>query len=345
MWWVDWDEWLNDLFSNIGSQSLQSSESQVAAGRKAVGAANKVAESYSKAEEPYRKAANVQEDKAASSAPAPPSAPTPTPSPVTGAGTLDPVKMGEAAAAKYLQLQNGRNAGRGSKYEITEDSPMFLPKKGVKTGSHPSQNPSIIPVGQALNDIYSWDDKTTLAFSELAIKAGYRMKPTYNKAAVFEAWKDMVNISAGTLASGKRVSPWQLIRRYAAVGEDVTAESLAKPKTVTQTTYSVTDARTAEQLAHAALSERLGRSATPEEVREFSAELTAAQRKEPMVTTTTVDGKGNTTSTTQEGLTSATAINAYATDWALGHNKDEAAAYQQAGIMMPWFFEALSAPV
>lgn len=334
-WWDDWDDWMKDLFADVGAGSLASSQGAVAASKGAVN----VASTLAKSNDEYIKKANVNQQ----SAPAAPAVPKPSPAatPAKAAfGEQDLAARADAMRAKY----DAQNSSGKSKYAFDDNSPVYF-GKGKLTG-HPSSRSRgdyIVPMGQAVNDIYGWDDRKTLEFSKLAEKAGYNITPTINKSALMKIWSDMVNIAAGSYSAGKKVDPWTLIRRYATGSSGLNGAPTSK--TTTNKTYSVTDALTAEQLAHAALSERLGRSASDTEVADFKAALAAAEKKTPTVTTTTTDAAGNTTSTTKEGMNSANALNSFTTDWAGGHNEAEAKAYQTAGQMMPWFFEALSAPV
>lgn len=74
--------------------------------------------------------------------------------------------------------------------------------------------------------------------------------------------------------------------------------------TTTQTSYNISDPATAKALTNAVLEAALGRRATPEETKAYRAALNAAERANPTVTTTHVNGRSST-STTKGGLDSA----------------------------------------
>lgn len=208
-------------------------------------------------------------------------------------------------------------------------TPMHLRDKRKRTGGREQMT-----VGQAVHSIWGWTDEEARQFADLAVNAGYLKMSTIDRTALSPLWTRLVEAAAGTFGNGGTSTPWELLSRYAKGG--TAAESLAKTRT--SRSYSVVSALTAEELAHAALSERLGRDATDTELAEFKAELIEAEKKNPTITTTTTDAEGVVTSSkTQEGLN----YQKFAGDYALEHNKDEANAYQGAGQIMPWFWEAI----
>jgi hypothetical protein len=351
MWWVDWDKWLSNLTGNL-NQAATSGAVNTSLKNSISGAVGSAVTALDDGNRPYTDKAGITDP-----TPVPPPGAKPSPSPSAKApvaqtpasaisAAVGSFEAGMAATTQTLLAEfNSKQRAGESKYDLKETDPVFMggsknPPRSERAEKWPASR--VVEMGAAINDIYSWDDKKTLAFSEMAQAAGYDVKPTINKAELLGIWGKMVNIAAGSYAAGKKVTPWGLMKLYASGGD---AAGRAQSKTTTNVHYSVTDALTAEQLAHAALSERLGRNATPEEVSQFKAALNAAEKKSPTVTTTTTDAQGNTTSTTKEGMSSATAINAFTSDWAMEHNPAEAAAYQTAGQLMPWFFEALGAGV
>lgn len=357
MWWLDWDDFIHNLTTALSGHSglIGGADVANAGAKRRAEYGRKKLSVIEEGNRPYSDSAGVttpspspsakpSPSATASKAPATQATPaaSPIPSPVSAGGNFEQglAGMTQTFLSEFMKLQGGKG-GQGSKYDLRETSPVFMggsknPPRSERAERWPAQR--VAEMGAAINDIYSWSDEKTLKFSELAQQAGYKISPTVNKAEVMNIWQQMVTVAAGSYAAGKKVSPWELMRRYAAGGD---ATGKIQSKTTTNTSYSVTSALTAEQLAHAALSERLGRNATPEEVQEFKNALNAAEKKNPTVTTTTTDTSGNSTSTTKEGLQ----VNAFTADWGMEHNKAEAAAYQTAGQLMPWFFEALGAGV
>lgn len=195
-------------------------------------------------------------------------------------------------------------------------------------------------LGDVSLDVYRWDEDQVKKINALMVDAGYDTSNA-DRRKMAAIWVGFAQTSAYMWKVGKKMSPMDILKRQSY------GLSAATPKTTTSTStqYTVTNALNAEQLAHAALSQRLGRSATEAEVVEFKKALAAAEKADPTSTTTTqtTDAKGNSTSssTTKQGVSSTDV----AVDWSWEHNKDEARAYQAAGIMMPWFFDALKAPV
>lgn len=279
-------------------------------------------------------------------APAPSPSPKATPIPKGLTTEAQAAQYGIGAQGEYAKKQGGSRVT--GKYDITEDSPVYTGRMKVgnpRQADHAAETggDKLLPVGEVINQIYGWDDKKTRAFSELASQAGYRVSSTINKTDLIPIWSDMVKLSAGSYRAGKKIDPWTLMRRYSAGGAMGSGGS--KTETETNSRVTVTNALTAEQLAHAALSQRLGRAATEMEVAEFKKELFEAEKKNPTITTTTrtTNASGDTSSSTtqKEGINNQD----FAIQWAGEHNKAEAQAYQAAGIMMPWFMEALSSPI
>lgn len=236
---------------------------------------------------------------------------TPNAATVGGMKTTDPVYLGRMARkptdARHAALQSGKRLDRTDTIENIVNLPLT-------------------------------NDKSLREIQDALIRAGYTSAASGNVADIQNLWQGFVLTSAKMYSLGRKLSPMDLLKRQAGGGTG------GGPKTTTQTRYTTTNALTAEQLANAALSERLGRAATETELAQFKAELAAAEKKNPEVTTTTKDASGNITSTTKGGMT-ATDLGGFADSWALEHNKEEAAAFQTAGLMMPWLFEALQAPV
>ncbi|MEU1880323.1 hypothetical protein ABZ470_23705 [Streptosporangium sp. NPDC020072] len=272
--------------------------------------------------------------------------PTPSPSPSTSSPAKTTpeqavAKMAEQAKALFAAQQKPQ-APQG----ITDQSPVWIPKWEVYKGQQDIGKGRFLPttVGAALEDFQTWNDKKLRAFSEKLVRAGVLDEPTINHEKLEPFWESLVGRSAKMYAAGRKMNPWDILSRLSAEGGGATTG----PRTVTSTStqYTVTSALTAKQLAHAALSQRLGRDATDAEVVEFTKALAAAEKKNPTTTTTTTttDQKAGTqtsNSTTHEGLDPK----GFAMDYGLTHNKEEAAAFQAAGFYMPAFFEALGAPI
>lgn len=226
-------------------------------------------------------------------------------------------------------------------------------QRTVPDGGHPTQR--TIPVGpviertmgvqDAIAEINDWDPKKIERFRELAVKADFK-DPGPNLENIERIWAGLVVRSAKMYEKGIKLSPWQLLNRYATgsgVGHDA-----AGPKTVTSTSTVVdlTEPKTARALVDQMWAERFGRAPTEKERKTFVAALNEYERKNPKTTTTTTTtaagGESVTSSSTSKGGVNPSA---FAQDYSLQHNKDEAGQYQALTVYMPAFFDALSAPV
>lgn len=249
--------------------------------------------------------------------------------------------MDQAGAVYAAQKGPGAKA-----VGLTDESLLWIPKWEVYKGQQEAGKGRFLPttMGAALEDFQTWDDKKLLAFSKKLQAAGVLDEPTINHDKLEPFWESLVGRSAKMYSAGRKMNPWDILARLSDSGGG--GYGLPKTTTSTNTQYTVTSALTAKQLAHAALSARLGRDATESEVGDFTKALAAAEKKNPSSTTTTTTtnaaGTSQTsTSTQKEGLDPRQ----FAEDYGLSHNKEESKAYQAAGYYMPAFFEALGATV
>jgi hypothetical protein len=283
------------------------------------------------------------------SGPTPTPAGTPSPNDVAAAGN----KATQDAVASFFQsAQQASVSGQtqGKINEVDPNAPIYerTTKSYRPTPSNPRElNPVNQDVTRTLQDVamdaYRWDDATLKKVAGLMVNAGYDKAKTMDRDYIAKAWAVFASTSAQMYAVGKKVSPMDLLKRQS-FGLAGTGATGPKTTTSTSTNYTVTNATTAKQLAQAALTQRLGRQATDEEVSQFVNALHAEEKKNPTMqtTTTTTNAAGDSqssTSTTRQGLDP----NAFADRYAMNFNTEEAKAYQAAGIMMPWFFDALKA--
>lgn len=200
-------------------------------------------------------------------------------------------------------------------------------------------------LGEVSNEPYAWDDEQFNNVVKLMKDAGYiGPNAVVDRMGVASIWAKFAATSALMYQQGKKVSPMTLLKNQS---HGLAGQTGRGPKTVssTDTSYTVTNATTARQLAQAALSQRVGRKATDEEVTSFIEALRAEEKANPQVsrqtTTTNADGTSQTsTSTVKQGVN----VNAFADSYAMDYDTEEAKAYQAAGVMMPWFWEALRTP-
>lgn len=349
-----WDLGDNDFLDFLAKLFGPQAESQTARGQAILGTAQKPADEVKTI---------VQENQAEalpSPSPSPTASPTPTPtaSPLaTSSATPAPTPKPQAKShedvlkdlADVFRSQQAQASPGRDPYALTPQSGVWegkTPRRVINDPDSPgrrrveSGGDQVRTLSDVQMDPYRWNAEKAKKMQGLMENAGFNTG-NGNIDTMAKIWAGLSQTAANFWQVGKRVSPLDILKRTS----DGLQAAAPKSRTSTSTTISLTNAVTAEQLAHAALSQRLGRRATAAEVEEFKKALLAAEKKNPTTTTTTTttDGSGNTSSssTSKQGLNSSD----FAVDWALGHNKDEAAAYQAAGIMIPWLFEALKAPV
>lgn len=250
---------------------------------------------------------------------------TPTPNPLYGAVPTGKVYMGHDNKAMERNEKYSRGAG------------MY--RQVDKTSS----------IQDVIGDLNTWSEKKRKKFADLAVSAGIMKKPSINYDDLEPILGALAIRSAKLYEKGVKITPWSLLDRYGSDAIDAAAK--AGPITTTSTSRSVnlSSGRDANSLVDAALASRLGRSATDEEKKKFLAALNAAEKKEPTVTSTTTTTSGSGTEAVKSDSSSTTSggVNAtsFASEWSLGHNKDEAGSYQALSTYMPAFFGALGAPV
>ena len=293
----------------------------------------------------------------------PAASPSPTPSP-TASGNQPPPVIGPAAntpagsewdAIKKIadSAPSTQRQTQGSISGVDPNAPVFESRRKERRqiGDAKEFAPKTLVInntrtlGEVANDPFGWDEKKLKSVSQMMIDAGY-IKPGADLMDVANVWGRLSAISALQYQKGKRVTPLDILRgqSFGLIGGAGIGRG---PKTVTSTDtdYTVTNATTAKQLAQAALSQRVGRKATDEEVAEFIKDLREEEKANPSVrtttTTTNADGTSQTsTSTTKQGIN----VEAFQRQWADEYDTEEAKAYQAVGFYAPIFFEALKAP-
>lgn len=205
-------------------------------------------------------------------------------------------------------------------------------------------------VQDVLADLNTWSEKKRRKFAEMAVDAGLLKEVTVNYDDLEPVLGKLALRSAKLYEHGIRETPWGLLGKYAKAG---TAPGAASSGPITTTavnrTVNLTSPRDANALVDAALQQRLGRSPTDKEKKEFLAALNAAEKKEPSVTktTTTTTGSGTENVSTSSSSTTSGGVDTsnFAREWSMSHNKEEAGSYQALAFYMPLFYQALGAAV
>jgi hypothetical protein len=279
--------------------------------------------------------------------------PTPTPQ-ATGQQQQQPrnpnARDDEAAAARARDSALGVPA-MSDLYGTVPQGKVYMGNKRVMRGQNLQNSPVLEDIGEVIAQVNEWSPKKIKKFNELAIDAGYLKEPTKNLDEIERIWSALAIRSAKMWERQIGLTPWQILERYGARGTGDDAGRASGPVTTTTVnrTINLTSPRDANALVDAALQQRLGRSPTDKEKKDFLAALREAEKKEPSITktTTTTTGSGteSVSSTSNTETSGGVDTSNFAREWALQHNKDEAGSYQALAYYMPLFYQALESPV
>lgn len=195
------------------------------------------------------------------------------------------------------------------------------------------------------DELMSWlaDEVTFNQIKKRMNSAGIAAE-TYDD--VSKIWEQVINqASAAYSTTGKKVTPWALL---ALRGKTMVGGKPAS-KTTVSTSIDDMDPASAKAMVNKLASDALGREATPEEVEDFIAKAQTIVSANPQVTTTTTDYNVAGDATSQRSHTTG------GLDKAMNRAQQEAqdslnqtaehADYQAAGVIFPWFTDALASPV
>ena len=260
-------------------------------------------------------------------------------------------KVRDAQGAKTNALiGNGAIGGVSPNAPVYDHTIRRKPTQiGDKTEFAPKRNDSTVT--RTLSDVafdpYDWSDEKVKQVAKLMVDAGHPNAKTGDRKVIAGIWADYAATSALMYFKGHKVNPMELLKKQSfGLGAGIGGRAGPKTVTSTDTRYLQTNATSARQLAQEALSARLGRDATDDEVGEFIKARRAEEKKNPTVsTTTTTTSADGTSQTSKSNVKEGFQAVDFAKQYMLDYDSEEAKAYQAAGIMMPWFFEALSGPV
>lgn len=243
----------------------------------------------------------------------------------------------QAANPLYGNLPNGHAYMGTERKERGKGSEKFV--KSDKFAS----------IQEVIASVNDWSEKKRQKFAELAVDAGLLKQATTNYDDLEPILGQLAIRSAKLYERGVKVTPWALLERYGKAGSVPGAGGGPVTTTTVNKSINLTSPREADALVDAALQQRLGRSPTEKEKKEFLSALNSSEKKEPTVTktTTTTSGAGteNVSSNTSSNTSGGVDVGAFAREWSLSHNKDEAGSYQALAQYMPAFYAALGAPV
>ena len=174
------------------------------------------------------------------------------------------------------------------------------------------------------------------------------------------AWQQAVQYAASANAKdpSKRVSPWDVLERWAKKGSGPGGSggsggggAGSGPRTIRQTSVSrnvqEVSRSQAKGLITSALESLVGRSFGAGEVDAFIEQFNAASKADPQVsrssTTTNIDGKGNQSSSTSS--TSSGGVDAQQQAEVFAKSRKDYAEYTTAVPLMDAFMQAIQSPV
>lgn len=193
-------------------------------------------------------------------------------------------KAGQSISANNLASSSGSAKDPpvylGAKYKPGTDAYHEMIRRG-----HSPDN--VLGVSAAQQMYFGFDQKTRDKFLSQLQLAGYDAS-TLNDNKLSQLWAGYVAQAAGYYASGKKVTPWDVIAKDMTQRESVAA---AQPRTVTSTQVQAQmSSRTdASALFEQAASSLLGRAPTKSESSKFFGALNKYEKANPQTTTTTTD--------------------------------------------------------
>lgn len=214
----------------------------------------------------------------------------------------------QSASATATDLSNQVWYNRKGAYrqiEYTESGgarPRNLPMSGTVRGERIGTDLEAV-----LNLPYRWvNDKKKMdkLFSAVSAATG---KPVTDFFSALSVWQDAVKASnqswVGTNGgkNGTPLSPWEALNLMSRTPGGY-GNSTSAPKTETHRSVSEVSDGAAWSFINDAVTRLLGRAASTSEVQEFASKANRIAADNPTVTTTTTDGKGNTTSKTKGGI-------------------------------------------
>lgn len=277
--------------------------------------------------------------------------PTPSPTPTSTAAQQ------QQANPNLREDEQARSAALGAVGTVTKANPLYgnLPNgkvymgnKNVQRGQNIVRSPVLEDLSEVIAQVNDWTPKKIKKFNDLAIDAGFLKQPTKNLDELEQIWSSLALRSAKMWQRGIGTTPWSLLERYGKAG-GVDGSNGPITTTTVNKSINLTSPREADALVDAALQQRLGRSPTSKEKKAFLGALNSSEKKEPTITksTTTTSGSGteNVSNSTSTNTSGGVDVGAFAREWSMDHNKDEAGSYQALAQYMPAFYGALGAPV
>jgi len=278
--------------------------------------------------------------------------PTPAPSPNAEPKTFREAIVDRSAAAGPVAAPSTSNPKDPLVYLGQREDPRLSGSSGyyssLGAGGKPQLIDDAVSLSQVASQYYTWDQKTKDKFLTQLALTGQDVDnmPDAKIAALWGAYSEQ---AAAYYASGKKLTPWDIIAKDRSQRE----QAYVKPRSVTQTATNldISSALTARAIFQEATRALLGRAPTKAETRSFQARLNAYEQANPQTTTTTTTYAGGmagaagtgdatgSTSVTKGGVASADRA-MMAEDTAKAD--PEYGAYQAATNGMNWLMEMVN---
>lgn len=241
---------------------------------------------------------------------------------------------------------------RGANTRVVKTLPNGTEVRGAR---QPVTAPNLVGRSQAIQTFYSWSDAERAKWAQHLLRLGLIEADEVTDYHLLEKWwKQIVDDTANLTMAGKKLTPFQVATLIAGGEEGAAArragaaarQPFSGTKTQTSTSVDLTDPTTARVLVNSVLKEALGRAANPEEVAAFTATLNAAERNNPVRTTTNSTYQADelvSQSSKSEGGLSGAAREQVVMDQAM--KKPEYGAYQAATYYFNALASAIQSPV
>lgn len=206
----------------------------------------------------------------------------------------------------------------------------------------------LVSQDQAILEFYEWSDERRAQWGQYLVGLGLIGEDEASDFSVLrDNWEALVGEAANFAAVGKQVSPHEAAKLVALGRPGPGAGGIPDgTRTSTSTQVDLTDPQTARALVNEVLASQLGREATPDEVAEFTRVLNAAERANPVSTSTTTqyeDGAAASQSSVTSGGLGAAGAQQLLVDQARA--TPNYAEYQAASTFMNLLMGAVQAPV
>ena len=270
----------------------------------------------------------------------------------------DPALFGVSDRAIKKRIVDQRNAIqelKNKKLKAAGGAVYFGPKKEQirrpQRGGEFEGGTARIPASVEVDDVRNKDELIAMLtdegqFNEIKKRAQAAGLDVQGYGDVAKLWESVVKQAAAAYStSGKKVTPWaimQLMGKQAVNGRPAS-------KTTTSTSIEDLDPAQARLMVERSATELLGRAPTKAELDDFVSKAQTIAEANPRVTKTTTDYDfaGDPVNQTSTSAGGAEVVNARAQVAAqdMMQQDEEYGAFQAAGVLMPWMFDALASPI